>query len=52
MLLPLSHRLAIMIFKRISIQQKDHDAIIYYLLKNEGYEEGLEEHRALCNSCD
>lgn len=39
-------------FKRISIEEKDHDAIIHYLLKNEGYEEELEEHRALCDPCD
>ena len=44
--------LANAVFKRISIEEKDHDAIINYLLKNEGYEEELEEHRALCDSCD
>lgn len=44
--------LANAVFKRISIEEKDHDAIINYLLKNEGYEEKLEEHRALCDSCD
>ena len=52
MIFPLSHRLAVIMFKRISIKQKDHDAIINYLLKNEGYEEELEEHRALCNPSD
>ena len=44
--------LANAVFKRISIEEKDHDAIINYLLKNEGYEEELEEHRALCNPSD
>lgn len=39
--------LANAVFKRISIEQKDHDAIINYLLKNNDYEERLEEHRAL-----
>ena len=39
-------------FKRISIEEKDHDAIIHYLLKNEAYEDKLEEHRALCDPCD
>ena len=38
--------------KRISIDEKDHDAIIYYLFKNEGYDEELEEHRALCDPGD
>ena len=44
--------LADAVFKRISIEEKDHDAIINYLLKNEGYEEELEEHRALCHPSD
>ena len=39
-------------FKRISIEEKDHDAIIHYLLENEAYEDKLEEHRALCDPCD
>lgn len=39
-------------FKRISIEEKDHDAIINYLLKNEGDEEELEEHHALYDSSD
>ena len=38
--------------KRISIDEKDHDAVINYLLKNEGHEERLEEHLALCNPSD
>lgn len=39
-------------FKRISIEEKDHDAIINYLLKNEGDEEELEEYHALYDSSD
>ena len=34
-------------FTRIPIQQNVHDAIIHYLLKNEGYEEELETDRAV-----
>ena len=48
----LRKHLANMKFKRISIDEKDHDAVINYLLKNEGHEERLEEHLALCNPSD
>ena len=44
--------LANVVCKRISIDEKDNDAIIYYLIKNEGYDEELEEHRALCDPGD
>ena len=44
--------LANAVFKRISIEEKDHDAIINYLLKNKGYEEELEDDCALHNPCD
>ena len=38
--------------KRISIEEKDHDAIINYLLKNKGYEDELEDNCAVRNPCD
>lgn len=44
--------LADAVFKRISIEEKDHDAIINYLLKNKGYEEELEDNCAVRNPCD
>lgn len=48
----LRHCLADIKFKRISVDQKDHDAIFNNLLKNKEYETELEEHSALCSPSD